>query len=179
MPILSYALQTYYNIPLSTIAIMSSCALGDNARFSALAPSSAVYTTANRAVSYPFSIAKTVTVYKLFVINGTVVSGNFDIGIYSKDYQKIVSLGSTAQAGTSVIQETAITAKILYPGQYNMAFSCDNITATFFQQNPSSAIFNLLLCRQMASAFVLPTSLTSSTVASMAVPIFGAKLINV
>lgn len=170
--------------PLVTINTFSLESLGpaltaQGMSFGALG--SAVYPSANLAILIPFVLAVPVTVKKLFSANGTVVSGNVDIGIYTSEggaspvLTKIASMGSTAQAGTNSPQEFDITDTQLPPGAYYLAIVLDNITGTLQRANTVTAQ-RAALCgvRFKTSAFPLPATITAPDDAQVAyVPLIG------
>src|SRR5574343_386960 len=69
----------------------------------ASALASATWSSANRALYSPFRLGCTINVTDMFVANGSTASGNLDLGIYDERGTRLVSSGSTAQSGTSVI----------------------------------------------------------------------------
>ena len=71
------------------------------------APASATWPSANLAIACPIYIDSYGTVVKLWTANGATASGNFDIGLYDESFNKLVSIGATAQSGTSTIQTRA------------------------------------------------------------------------
>lgn len=119
------------------------------------------YTTANEATLQTVLVQEPVIVTKLFCLNGTAVSGNIDMGIYDLGGNRLVSSGSVAQAGISVMQVFDITDLEIGPGAYLLALALDNLTGRFSTQarsnNPEArvdGIFNVL------TSFPLPSSLT-------------------
>jgi hypothetical protein len=135
-----------------------------------LGAASVTWPTANKALTVPFSVFSPITIVKMFVINGAAVSGNIDVGIYSKASQKLVSSGSTAQAGTSAIQEFNITDTLLMPGMYFFAVALDNTTGTLEMWNPNAAIGKSLGVFEQSSAFPLPSTLTLVTNTAARIP---------
>lgn len=151
--------------------------VGHEALSVSAAHTSVAWPAANRALLVPLYITEPSTVVKLWWMNGAAVSGNVDIGIYRvSDLSRIVSSGSTAQAGTSALQEVDITDTPLAPGTYYLGLACDNTTATFIR------LFNdLRWCRafgvvQQTSAFPLPATAVPEACASAYVPLMGASL---
>lgn len=115
----------------------------------------------NRAHFVPIALPAPVRAKRLFWLNGSSVSGNADIAIYSHAGSRIVSAGTTAQSGASVLQFIDIADTELPAGNYYLALSADNNTGTFATFPTLSAFAN----RQfgigfMATAFVLPATLT-------------------
>ena len=89
---------------------------------------SATYVAANRAHYIPFVVSEPITVVQLFAYNGATASGNIDMGIYDAKGTKLVSIGSTAQAGTNALQTFDITDTVLGSGRFYLAVAMDNAT---------------------------------------------------
>ena len=136
---------------------------------------SAGYPSANRALYFPFTLLDPFIIDKMFWANGTVVSGNVDVGVYdsASTPNRLVSTGTTAQATVSVLQEVNITNYTLSPGTYYLAIACDNVTATFWRTTQAAASLEVCGAAQQATAFVLPTTATFATIAGAYVPWFG------
>jgi hypothetical protein len=136
---------------------------------------SAVWPTANLAIYVPFTLAIPGRVRQLGLFNGTVVSGNFDVGIYRYDGTRLISTGSTAQAGTSALQFVA-AALDLPPGRYYLGLALDNITATVFRQSQwTAAMLEALGVGQQASAFPLPATMTPVAPTNTNLPVAFAQ----
>lgn len=135
---------------------------------------SAAYPTASLAIFVPFVLAKPILVKKLWCYNGTAVSGNVDVGIYDEQGTRLCSSGSTAQAGTSTLQEFNITDTVIGPGLFYLAIALDNTTGTLFRGTVTTvALLKQLGMFQQASAFALPATATFATVANDYIPVFG------
>ena len=147
--------------------------------FSTDAWASAVYVAANRAIFFPFRIPHPLLVVKLFAANGTVVSGNIDVGIYDVAGTRLVSSGSTLQAGISAIQEFNIADTLLGPGLFYLAVAMDNVTGTLFRGSSGGTApvpLELLVTQgmaQQATAFPLPATATFAQVAQDYIPVIG------
>jgi hypothetical protein len=135
---------------------------------------SAVYTSASRAYYYPIEVNDFVTVTMMALFNGATVSGNVDVGIYDVNGKRLVSAGSTAQAGASTIQTFDVTDTALEPGDYYLAMACDNITATFFCYKPNAQIMEAFGTWMQATAIPLPATATFATASSGFVPFLAA-----
>lgn len=165
--------------PLSPIFPGWSPAIGT--RSTAFAPgttggaaASATWPTANLAIFIPFTLSAPYTVTQMFLWNGATATGNFDLGIYDHVGTKLVSAGSTAQSGTSVIQVVNVTDTQLGPGLFYMALAMDGTSGTVARTAPARTAFcKILGMAQMASAFPLPTTATYATVANSFIPFFG------
>lgn len=136
---------------------------------------SLVWPSANLAIFVPFTVYEPITIVKMSIINGTAVSGNVDVGIYDGGGAKLVSSGSTAQAGTSVIQTFDITDTLLKPGLYYLALAISNTTGTVESSGTLVAIdAEIIGVMQMASAFALPATATFAAFAQTSVPLIIA-----
>lgn len=127
---------------------------------------------ANLAIYVPVEIYAPATIVKMAVLNGTAVSGNIDVGIYDVGGKRLISAGTTAQAGTTTIQTFDITDTLLLPGLYYMAVALDNTTGTLGGYSGIIAgdgqAVGLL---QQASAFVLPDPATFAAYAQTVCPL--------
>ena len=139
---------------------------------------SAVWPVANTAYFIPFRLSEPVTVTLLWWLNGTAVAGNVDCGLYDAAGTRIVSAGSTAQAGTSAIQSVNITDTLIGPGTFFMALALDDATtATIRRFAPGNASFlKACGCAEQATAFALPATATFATYGPNFLPIFGMTL---
>lgn len=133
-------------------------------------PTSAAWPSANRAIFVPFNVYHTLTIVQMLVFNGATASGNIDVGLYDLGGARLVSIGSTAQAGTSAYQAFDITDTTLNPGQYYMGVALDNATGTLNRWSANAAEWRGLGLQQMASAFPLPATATFALVASAYLP---------
>lgn len=157
-------------IPPSPEALGASMfTLTTNATFN----SSGVWPSANLAIYIPFTIRRVTQIYKLFTVNGSAAANSFDIGIYSGDGTKIISTGSTAQSGTTVVQAVTITTTTLGPGQYYMALAMNGTTGTFFKTGSAVQILHTEGILNQATAFPLPATATFATASQIYTPLFG------
>lgn len=111
---------------------------------------------ANQAQFIPFSLARAVTVSRLFCVNGAAVAGNIDVGIYDSGAVRLASAGSTVQAGINSVQYFDIADVALQPGNYYLAIALDGIIGTVFTYNSSVQVFTMTGIVQQAAAFPLP-----------------------
>lgn len=127
--------------------------------------------SANLAIYVPFRVADTTTFVKIFWLNGATIAGNVDVGIYDSEGNRLVSSGSIAHAGASVLQTIDITDTTLQPGLYYMAMSSDSTTATIQAVNALAIQLRLAGVYSQASAFPLPATATFTGTASNPAPI--------
>lgn len=134
----------------------------------------AAYSSSNRIFYIPFHLEVPITATKLFWCNGTAVSGNLDIGIYSADMTRIVSAGSTAQATVSVLQAADITDTTIGPGDFYFALNCDNVTAQILRGSPSAVAQRRCGCLQQdAGTLALPATGTPISPTTSYLPLIG------
>ena len=142
-----------------------------------LSDASATWPLTNKAFYVPFVVTESITVKRLWVHNGTVVSGNIDVGIYEEDGTKLVSSGSTAQAGISQRQVFDIADTVLAPGRYYFGAAMDNTTGTVWRF--STLTGSMMGVWEEDSAFPLPASATFAATTGglyVYIPIVGAYL---
>jgi hypothetical protein len=161
--------------PLVHIMTSSMCALG-SIPISGNSIGNNTWFSANAALFVPFRLSRPFVFNTIFVISGTA-SGNIDVGVYSADGTRLVSKGSTAMAGTSVVQSFAVTSTTLGPGQFYFAAAIDNTTGSVAGLGAGAgagiAYEKMFGMAQMASAFPLPATATFATVTTTNIPHIG------
>lgn len=122
---------------------------------------SAVWPTANLAIFVPFQLYQIATFVKMAVLIGATNGNNIDVGIFDREGNRLVSIGSTAQGSTNAVQTFDITDTTLLPGTYYLATACNGTTGAISRFAPTGAGF-CASCGmlQAASAFPLPASVT-------------------
>jgi hypothetical protein len=122
------------------------------------------YPSANLAIYIPFFLQTPMAIDRIFWGNGNVVSGNIDVGVYDAARTKIVSTGSTAQAGTTDVQSVNITNVTIGTGLFFLAVAMDNITGKLMATQMSGGLpfYKTLGIYQQASTFPLPATATFS-----------------
>jgi len=123
-------------------------------------PSDQTWQTANTAIYIPFRITEAMTVYQMGVANGTVASGNVDVGVCNESGTSLVSSGSTAMSGTNTVQAFNVTDTLLVPGRYYLQMSVDNTTAAFRQWSVTAQFNRLMGVVMESSAFPIPATAT-------------------
>jgi phage tail sheath gpL-like len=126
---------------------------------------SAVWPTASLSILIPVWLPEQIIVAQLGWVNGSVVSGNVDMGIYNQDGVLLLSTGSTAGSGTSALQLVNVTDTPIGPGLVYMALAVDNITATIERTNTGSVL--TVACVglvQVASNFPLAANVTFAVI---------------
>lgn len=164
---------TRFHKPVLSVA--SDEAIGSLLGTDSNAGGSAVWPSANRAYFVPLAIHSPYLVKLVWWANGTAVAGNMDCGVYSWNGTLLFSAGSTAQAGTSVIQSVALgTPYLLLPGAYYMALGASSASATVWRNGTGQArYFAMMGMAAQAAAVPLPATFTLATMAGTYCPLFG------
>lgn len=143
--------------------------------FGNVTPASAAWGTTNDAMYCPIALHAPFLVRKVWWVNGGTASGNVDVGVYSMGGARILSCGSTAQAGTTAIQSAAPSAGsvLLTPGAYYLAIALSSATGTIIQIANAARYMAANGCAQQATALPLPDPATPATVTRTNLPVFG------
>lgn len=132
-----------------------------------------VWPTANKAIFIPVYLSEAKTVDKIHLANGSVVSGNVDVGLYDASGTRLVNKGSTAQSGTNVeqvydITNQALSAKTLY----YVAIAMDNVTGRLYSINAAKhGLYDAGGLFEQATAFALPSPATFAAITVDYVPL--------
>lgn len=133
--------------------------------------------TANLLIFIPLILQEPLLVAQFFWHNGTTVAGNTDVGIYNESGgTKLGSSGSTANAGTSVLQVVNVT-DFYVPANVRLwlALGCDSSTQQFFRSIAPIADQDYIGIKQQVSGWSsgLPASVTPATPTEAVLPTFG------
>jgi hypothetical protein len=139
---------------------------------------SATWPNTNQAFYIPITVTEDITVVKLWCFNGATASGNVNMSLYDSSFAQVANteIGSTAQAGTNVVQEFNITDTALTAGLYYLAIVMDNTTGTIFRRQAPVGTFEYLTVIGMATegaAFNLPATATPVAVGFDFAPLCG------
>lgn len=152
---------------------MLSLGLAFQGRQSLLVASS-IAMTANVAYIIPFRLPEGVLAQKMFGVIGATSSGNLDLGIYTAEFQKIISTGATVMGAINTLQEFDIADTWLPPGDYFMAISNSNSSGTMFLLSVNDENITNMLVYEMTAAHPLPATLVPvKTSSQQRVPVFG------
>lgn len=141
---------------------------------SVTAPSNSSWSAANRAIYVPVRVPFRVTIAQIIIGAGATASGNFDVGIYTRDGSRLVSSGSTAK-GSLTEQVIDITDTDIGPGLYYLAMAADG-TGVYSQYSFLGASPLPLQKARMVgalmeeSAFPLPATATFAALTSSTLP---------
>jgi len=106
----------------------------------ATAPASGAWPVANQGQFIPFALAEPFIVRNLWIANGSVASGNFDLGIYDEALERVLSTGFVPQSGANAVQVVNVTRLRLDSGRYFFAAVFDNVTAQVFRAALSAPV---------------------------------------
>lgn len=128
------------------------------------------WTAANDPLAFPFRLNEGCTVTRLGWVNGTTLTtSNFDMGIYTSAFARVVSTGSTARAGASAWQFVDVADTPLAPGDYYLVGAGDTAVANRpggiqAVAAPGLALFGAF--DSATDAFPLPDPLTNMALAT-------------
>lgn len=135
----------------------------------------ATWPASNRAVYVPMTIPARFTVARFMVCNGSTVAGNLDVGLYNANGSRLISTGTTAQAGTTQVQYIDVTNQSFPAGNYYLALvlsdtggrvSTSAISVSTFEPFIGSTLENL-------GSTVLPATMTPAVRTVNGLPCFG------
>lgn len=133
------------------------------------------WTNANEAKYVPFSIEQPVVVRKMVLQFTSVAASNYDIGIYTVDGTRVVSLGSTAVPGSTGVVEADIADTMLTPGSYCYALVISStspaVTGVNYSTNDNKLFANLT----QTSALPLPSTATFAVNDATFAPVISLK----
>jgi hypothetical protein len=110
-------------------------------------------------------------------MNGGAVSGNVDAGIYDEGGVRLVSSGSVAAAGVSLVQEVDPTDTPVGPGRFSLALAASSTSQQFLRiQVGSTTLLRAFGLANQTSAFPLPASATFAVVGYDYIPMVGLSL---
>lgn len=136
------------------------------------APASTAWPASNRAIFVPVRLDRQVTVYKMVAGGGVTATGNYDVGIYDRFGNRLVSSGATAKPSSA---ETVfdVTDTPIGPGLYYLAMAADG-TQNIICFAPSIQVARAAGILQMATAYTLPDPATYAACAAAVVPAIAA-----
>jgi len=139
----------------------------------------ATWPGANLALFIPFYLPERTTFLLAWWRNGDTIGNNVDVAVYDEDYNRLYSIGSTAQVGT-VTNQTVVINWTLGPGRFYLAMSQDDTTGKIYRCTTTAAITTMRctgLCEQ-AAAFPLPNPMAPTALTTNYLPIVGLSTRN-
>lgn len=118
------------------------------------------YPAVNLAIYIPIAISRPAVVLKLWVVEGGIGTGNFDLGLYNSAGTRLVSTGATAKAAIVSLHTVDVTDTTVGPGIYYIAMVADSATDTYEGDNDAAPNY--------ASLGVLTESLGSTALPATA-----------
>lgn len=134
-----------------------------------------LWPAANRAHYTPLSIPERFTISRFFVLNGTVNSGNINMGLYTAAGTLLVSTGSTLQSGITAIQFINIANVSFPPGDYYLALLASSTAARFHATgvNNQYELRMMGMLQEDVGSINLPATMTPVSYTSTAVYHYG------
>ena len=138
------------------------------------APTSVAWGLGSRAMYIPFTVTESITVVKLWALNGATVSGNIDMGVYNTAAVLQIAATEATQTGINALQEFNVPDTVLAAGIYYLGIVLDNTTGTFLMYAaPTTASMKSLGLYLQAAAYPLPSPATFATATAAAIPVCG------
>lgn len=92
---------------------------------------SAAWPANNRAIYAPVNLPQRFTVARFMVANGSNATGNVDVGLYDSNFNRLMSTGTIARSGTSVVQYFDVADQPFPPGHYYLALVGSSTTGSY------------------------------------------------
>lgn len=128
-----------------------------------VAPASGAWQTANDALYIPFRLSQGRLFTRAALYNGASAADNVDFAIYNDVLARLVTLGSTARAGTNAFQAFDITDVYLTAGRYYVGIALDGTTGSFFAATLSIELIKMCGVGRQATAMPLPDPAVPAT----------------
>jgi len=143
---------------------------------------STAWPSANLAIFIPIRVPSPVMVCKLAMGAGATAAGNFDMGIYDRFGNLLVSSGATAKSATTEQILDVLDTRI-GPGLYYLALSADgtnNYTCWTGNGTAPAPVEKARLCGtlEMATAYPLPATATFAARTTAAIPALAAYTVG-
>lgn len=145
-----------------------------------VAPSAGAWPAIGLVIFVPFWVPEPFLATKMFWGVGAA-AGNIDAGIYNTDQTRVLSCGTTAAAGSSVLQSVDITDTTLARGTYYLAMVCDTVTTLTVSKSSaanSGIPQGLGLLQQASVTLPLSTGASPATFAKYTqayIPLIGVQ----
>lgn len=133
------------------------------------------YPTASLAMYGPICVSTPFDVDKFVIVNGTVVSGNVDVGIYNRVGAKLWSSGAVTQTPASDAQTFDLSPNILLvPDMYYLAVSLSAVAGRLMKTTLGNVTQKRVLgWLEQASAHPLPETATFATAGQVQTPVLA------
>lgn len=123
----------------------------------------------NRAIYSPISLPSRFTVARFMIANGNA-TGNIDIGLYNANGSLLISTGTQARSGSSVVQYYDVTDQAFPAGDYYLALVASTTSATVSSNNGGlggPVLQGCGLLQEDLGSTVLPATMTPAQYASV------------
>lgn len=143
------------------------------AAVAAAAPASASYPSANSAFLIPLVLSESFDLRSLWWVNGSLISGNVDVGVYDQELARVVSTGSTLPNSTNLIQVVDVPLRVLLPRMYWLAIASAGGGAVFRSLWPATTFARVAGTGEIVTSFPLPARLVGPVATHTFVPVLG------
>lgn len=133
------------------------------------------WTANNLAIYVPVSMPTPFTIARFMIANGSNITGNVDVGIYSAAGTRLLSTGSTARANASAVQYLDVTNMVFQRGNYYLGMVGSSTTGTYLQVTVANAVRGRVLgvLEEQLGATTLPGTMTPVALTGTSLPQFG------
>lgn len=136
-----------------------------------------IWPTANLAIYSPVLVLSRVVVKSLWYANGSVGTGNYDIGLFDRSGTALLRKGSTAKGTTAEETVWDCTDTLIGPGLYYLALSCSNNSDSFAGVSVAAPFAAALGVYTESAAVPLPATATFGIDNTLAIfPVIGMFL---
>lgn len=153
----------YRPLPLHVCSIGRFSSIADLVALRETATNAAFAWPANDLAIYtPLYIPFPFTVARFMVANGNNATGDIDIGLYSFAGARLLSTGTTARVGTTVMQYVGVTDQTFPAGNYYVGLVGSSTTGTYTSTDLNNAndAGNCGLLQEQLGSTVLPLTMT-------------------
>ena len=168
--------MAYHPVPLYFSSFSDFFGCGSTRAFNiSLNSASAAWPSSNLAIYHPFFIPWKYPIKRMFWVNGGTAGGNVDVGIYSWQGTRLLSIGSTAQ-GTASVTAYATVDYVLPPGSYyyGTVFSATTGACYTLGTSLTAIVLQMQGCLQEAlGSTTLPATMTPAAITGTVVPLVG------
>lgn len=134
-----------------------------------------VWPGANLAIYSPLIVPDTFPAVSIFLANGSNLTGNICLGIYSEAGARLATTGTIARNTASSLQFVALTYTLNRGRYFIGAVASEGVTGTYARSTPPTVgLTRALGVRQEAlGATVLPANMTPVAVTTTFIPSVG------
>jgi hypothetical protein len=128
--------------------------------------SAAAWPTSGRVYYLPVAVVGPVQIQAMMWRNGATLNGNVDVGIYSRNFVRLMSSGGVVQTGINSLQFTSVPVTLM-PDLYYLAMTTNTTTGLYWRWTYGATLGPLLLqsvgVRTEGGGYPLPATASPTT----------------